>query len=196
MVAIACINQSNKIGAKGKLMYDNKKDMKIFKELTTGNIVIMGRKTWESLPVKPLPGRINLVLSESVEEKEREDLKFFHSKTTLLNWIKKNHPDKEAYVIGGGTVYELLINDCNYAIITKVEDDQVYGDTYFPMDIYDINRWRKEHNIDCGYFTDRNSGKMYRWNVGIFNNTQNETNTDLEELRKKIKSIVKPSSYF
>lgn len=193
MIAIACVDQGNRIGLKGNLLYQNKKDMKIFKELTEDNVVIMGRKTWDSLPRQPLSNRVNIVLTkdEALLEKRKKGVKFFDSKETALSYIKKKYPEKEIFIIGGSKIYEMFINDCDIAIITKIEEDDKYGDAFFPMDIYDIMRWRKEAYIECGLFIDKGEKKMHRWSVGLFNNLKTHTKIDFRDLEKKILSIVK-----
>ena len=62
-IIIACVNELNYIGKDNKLLYTIKEDLNHFKNLTNGNVVIMGRKTYESLPKKPLPNRINIILT-------------------------------------------------------------------------------------------------------------------------------------
>ena len=66
---LVAYDENRVIGNEGRLPWDLPKDLKLFKERTLDNIVIMGRKTWESLPVKPLPKRLNIVVSKSWNEK-------------------------------------------------------------------------------------------------------------------------------
>jgi hypothetical protein len=79
MNLIVCFNQKNVIGAKNAIPWHLPSDLKRFKHLTQGHIVVMGRKTYESLPVKPLPNRINIVITSNPENFEpKENIHFIH----------------------------------------------------------------------------------------------------------------------
>lgn len=133
---IACINQKRVIGKDGKLLYHISNDLSNFKSMTLGNVVIMGRKTFESLPdSKPLPGRINIILTNNVEYSvEPNDNVFItHSLQDTVELCQALFPDKEWFVIGGGNIYSQFMDNklVDEMRLTIVNDDKD-GDTLFP----------------------------------------------------------------
>ena len=126
---IVAKSKNNVIGNKGKLPWNISEDLKRFKELTTDNVVIMGRKTYESLPdkSKPLPNRINIIISRDENYTAPNCLVFNDIKTA----IRKAGTNKEVFIIGGGEIYKEGLNYADKLYITEVEND-VVGDTYFP----------------------------------------------------------------
>ena len=108
------------IGKDGELLFPIKQDMARFRELTVGNIVIMGRKTLNSLPNgKPLPDRVNIVLTHD-KNFTCENVTVCHSVDELADTVHA-YPQKQAFVIGGGEIYRLLLPYCNTAYITRVD---------------------------------------------------------------------------
>lgn len=130
MNLIAAVDKRWGIGKNGQLLVNIPEDMKLFRQETYGKVVIMGRKTYESLPnSSSLEGRTNIVLTKSKEYKNK-DVVIFHSLGEVLEYVKQ-FDSKDVYVIGGGSVYEQFLPYCNTAHITKI--DYVYdSDTYFP----------------------------------------------------------------
>ena len=126
---IVAKSENNVIGNKGRIPWHIPNDLKRFKELTTNNIVIMGRKTFESLPEKyrPLPNRINIILSKDKSYKPKCCMVFDNIKKAL----KKAGNDKEIFIIGGGEIYKEGLKYANKVYITEVDGD-FDGDTYFP----------------------------------------------------------------
>ena len=124
------------IGKDGKLLFKIPEDLRLFKQLTTGNIVLMGRKTFDSIGCKPLPDRINIVIS-SAKEYENESVIVFDNLETAVEYCKHNFSDKDLYVIGGGQVYEECIKYADEIILTKYNKVYEDADTYFPVDIMD-----------------------------------------------------------
>ena len=107
------------IGRDGRLLFPIKRDMTQFRELTTGNIVIMGRKTLDSLPDgKPLADRVNVVLTRN-KNFIRDGVIVCHSVDELADAVDR-YPQKQAFVIGGGEIYRELLPYCNTAYITRV----------------------------------------------------------------------------
>ena len=136
MIAIAAVDANWGIGKNGQLLEHLSLDMKHFARLTKSNennIVIMGRKTLESMPNgKPLPGRRNIIVSR--KPSFTKDSLTYHSLSTAVKMAKivaKNH-QSSIYVIGGGSIYEQLIDKCSLAIITKIHKTYEGVDTYFP----------------------------------------------------------------
>ena len=126
LTIIAAASTNNIIGLDNKLIWDIPRDLKRFKDLTQGHSVIMGRKTFESLP-KPLPNRTNIVVTRNTD--------YHHDGVIVCKSIEdalshcKN--DSQPFVIGGGEIYSQTIN-----IVDKIELTRIYkdyeGDAYFP----------------------------------------------------------------
>ena len=130
MNAIAAVDANWAIGNKNRLLTSIPADMKFFREKTMGHVVVMGRKTLESFPNGlPLKNRINIVLTANRSYKVK-DAVIVHTKEELLEELKK-YDSNELYVIGGGSIYEMLIPYCDTAYITKI-DHAYAADTYFP----------------------------------------------------------------
>ena len=138
MNAIAAVDANCAIGNKNRLLTSIPADMKFFREKTMGHVVVMGRKTLESFPNGlPLKNRINIVLTANRSYKVKDAI-IVHTKEELLEELKK-YDSNELYVIGGGSIYEMLIPYCDTAYITKI--DHVYAaDTYFP-NLDQMNDW-------------------------------------------------------
>jgi len=96
------------IAANRKLPHNSPEDMSRFQKLTTGGVVIMGRKTFESIG-KPLPNRFNIVISSQEDYSPPEGGLLVSSLEAALSFAKKLHPDKEVWIIGGGQVYREAI---------------------------------------------------------------------------------------
>ena len=118
------------IGKDNKLLVRIPADMKFFRETTTGKVVVMGRKTLESFPNGlPLKNRINIVLTKNLSYQVKDAI-VVHSKEELDQELKKYNSD-DIYVIGGGSVYEMLLKECDIAHVTKI--NYTYeADTFFP----------------------------------------------------------------
>ena len=130
MKLIAAVDSKWAIGYKDKLLVHIPEDMKNFRNLTMGNVVVLGRKTLAGFPNGlPLAGRTNIILSTR-EDFTAKDAIIAHSKEELFEILKQYDSDS-IYVIGGGSVYELLEPYCDEAIITKI-DYSYQADTYFP----------------------------------------------------------------
>lgn len=116
------------IGSEGELLYHIRGDMKFFRRHTLGKTVLMGRKTLESFPGgKPLPDRVNVVLSANPEFR-REDVDICRSVPEALELLKD---DPEVMLIGGAAVYEQFLPYCERAWVTRVQAVKP-ADTYFP----------------------------------------------------------------
>lgn len=118
------------IGKDNKLLVRIPADMKFFRETTTGKVVVMGRKTLESFPNGlPLKNRTNIVLTANPDYQAKGAV-LVHGKAELAEELKK-YNDKEIYVIGGESVYRMLLDQCDTAYVTKI-DYQYEADTFFP----------------------------------------------------------------
>ena len=101
-IIIVAVSENDAIGKDNKLLFHLKEDMQNFKRLTTSNVVIMGRKTYESIG-KPLKDRINIVISRS-DNKDEENLIWVHSLEEAMKKAKEY--EKDIYIIGGGSIYK------------------------------------------------------------------------------------------
>ena len=130
---IACVDKNFAVGNGGKLLFRIREDMKLFREITMGSIVIMGRKTYEEIG-KPLEGRINVVLSRS--DISIDGVHVFRSVEMVKVFCEStNNHKKDVFVIGGGEVWNLFRRYVTQIHITKVPDDCKDHDTLFPYDI-------------------------------------------------------------
>lgn len=123
------------IGRDGGLLTSLPADMKHFRETTAGSTVVMGRKTYESFPKRPLPNRENCVISRTVSG--FEGAKAFKTVESFLNYA--SGVSGEIYVIGGGEIYAELLPYCDRAVITRVYEC-FGGDTFF-ADIGRLPDW-------------------------------------------------------
>ena len=133
---IVAVDKKFAIGKSGSLLFKIPEDLRLFKQLTTGNIVLMGRKTFESIGYKPLPDRINIVIS-STKKYEIEGVINLDNLETAVECSKRKFPDKDLYIIGGGQIYEQGIKYADEVILTKYNKLYEDADTYFPVDIMD-----------------------------------------------------------
>jgi dihydrofolate reductase len=129
---VAAIGNNFELGARGSLLWHLPADLKRFKELTIGHHVLMGRKTFESIPEKfrPLPNRINVILTSNLTY-VAPGCKVVHSLTEAIDSAKSSG-ESELMVIGGGEVYRLSLPLADILYITWVESDFLEADTFFP----------------------------------------------------------------
>ena len=133
--AIVAVDQNWGIGYKGELLEHLPPDLKYFKELTVGKPVIMGRKTWDSLPKQPLPNRPNIVVSHVEIPYVYKDASFWNMeffKQQAWYVLQKCNPEDEWFIIGGGSIYEQLLPFCDRVYVTKILKEHKNVDTYFP----------------------------------------------------------------
>ena len=130
MNLIVATDKNWAIGHENKLLVSIPADMKFFREMTTGKVVVMGRKTLESFPGGlPLKNRINVVLTKN-KDYHVKDAVVVHSVEEALEELEK-YDTKDVYVIGGDTVYRQMLPYCDTAHVTKI-DHAYEADTYFP----------------------------------------------------------------
>ncbi|NPV13269.1 MAG: dihydrofolate reductase [Ignavibacteria bacterium] len=126
------------IGKDNKLLWHLPNDLKLFKKLTSNKIVIMGRKTYDSLPNKPLPNRLNVVLcNDDPTFSPDPSVIVLETVNEVLDFVK-NYND-ESFIIGGGMIYKLFLPYVDKIYMTTVHVD-VEGDTYAPV-IFDY-QWK------------------------------------------------------
>lgn len=125
---IAAIDRHNAIGFENKLLFWLPNDLKRFKALTTGNTIIMGRKTFESLPKGALPNRRNVVLSSNPAT-NCQGAEVFPSLEAAL---QSCHPDEQVYIIGGASVYQQALPFADTLCLTEIDDEAPEADAFFP----------------------------------------------------------------
>ena len=130
MNLIVAVDKNWAIGKDNKLLVSIPQDMKFFRETTMGKVVVMGRKTLETFPGgQPLKKRTNIVLTRD-KNYQMKDAIVVHNVEELLEELK-NYEEEEIFVIGGESVYRLLLPYCKVAHVTKI-DHTYEADTYFP----------------------------------------------------------------
>ena len=134
---IVAIAENNAIGKDNDLLWHISEDLKYFKRITLGSPIIMGRKTWESLPFKPLPKRENIVISNNKDYK-LDNATVFHSLEEAVQYVKKF---ENCFIIGGGMIYNTILPFCDKLYITKVHKS-FEADTFFTE--IDSNQWELE----------------------------------------------------
>ncbi len=142
---IAAIDKNRGIGKNGELLVRIPKDHKRFREMTTGKVVVLGRKTLATFPQGiPLPDRTNIVLSANPDFKVK-GAQVVHSVDELLEELKEYDSD-DVYVIGGESIYSQLLPYCDRAYMTEI--DYAYdADSYFP-DFLTGGEWEKVSESD------------------------------------------------
>ncbi len=137
---VVALSNNNVIGVNNSLPWNLKTDLAHFKNYTSNKIIVMGRKTYESIG-RPLPNRINLIVSNTIKEINGAEL--FKSTEDAINkakelCINKNHD--EIIIIGGGYLFRDTLSITNKLVLTKV-DCNIEGDVFYP-DI-DLDEWEK-----------------------------------------------------
>ncbi len=151
MNLIVVVDNKWGIGKNNDLLFSLKKDMAFFRQTTTGKVVVMGAKTFATFPNGALPNRVNVVLDHQGND---------HDGATTVKTVEElfallqKYDDQEVFVIGGATVYKLLLDFCSVAYVTKVQAD---GDAevFFPI-LDEHPRWQlvdKSEDIVDGDYT-------------------------------------------
>jgi len=146
---IVAVAKNNVIGKDNKLIWHLPEDLKRFKRLTSGKNIIMGRKTFESLG-RILPDRKHIILCNDMEMNINNDRVIVVDDISKLDSYINS--DEENFVIGGATIYKLLMPMCDKLYITHI-DEEFDGDVYFPE--VDLNVW-KEENVEDGITNEEN----------------------------------------
>ena len=155
LTIIAAVSINNVIGNKNKLIWKLSNDLKRFKNLTTNHSVIMGRKTFETLP-NPLPDRDNIVITRDTNY-SKPNIQVCSSIEDAINLTKT---DTQPFIIGGGEIYTQTINIVDKIELTRVHEE-FDGDAYFPeipLDIFELINEENynsdlENEFDYSYLT-------------------------------------------
>ena len=143
---IAAVGENNEIGYGNQLLWRLPADLRRFKELTVGHPVVMGRKTFESLPNGPLPDRKNIILSRNPNFSHEKCLVF----SSLADALIKLSGENEVYVIGGSQVYRQALPHADKLYMTRVHAHFPDADAFFP--VIHWNQWKKTN--ETGYPAD------------------------------------------
>lgn len=143
---IAAVDRNLGIGFQNKLLFWLPNDLKRFKALTTGNTIIMGRKTFESLPKGALPNRRNVVLSSNPAT-QCPGVEIF---PTLEAALQSCQPEEQVYIIGGASVYKQAMPLADMLCLTEIDAEAPQVDAYFPVVESAIwhEKSRESHLID------------------------------------------------
>lgn len=166
IIVAYCLNRG--IGINNRIPWYIPEDLIFFKNKTLKtfnpsniNAVIMGRKTWESLNKKPLKGRINIVVSNTLQKDTKKNILIFSNLTESINFIKNNYQNEveNVFIIGGSELYKEALNNniCNKLYITKIESEYKC-DVFFPnIDTENYNQseynYYEYNNIKYSRFT-------------------------------------------
>ena len=131
---IVAVSEDWGIGKDNELLWHISEDLKRFKRLTSGKTVIMGKKTWESLPKRPLPGRKNIVLTDKADELIENSVTAY----SIEDALGKCEKNDEIFIIGGGSIYRQFMPISDRLYITHVHK-KAPADIYFPE--IDLSIW-------------------------------------------------------
>ena len=130
MNIIVAVDKNWGIGNRGELLVSIPKDQKMFRQETTGKVVVFGRKTLDTFPQKqPLPYRTNIILTHDKSFRVKDAI-VVHSIEELLEELKK-YPSRDVYIIGGESIYQQMLPYCDTAHITQI-DHEYQADAFFP----------------------------------------------------------------
>lgn len=139
LALIVAFSKNRVIGKNGKIPWDIEGEKQRFKELTTGNIIVMGRRTYEEIGF-PLPNRETIVVSRT-KNFNQEHCTTVKSLEEALEVAKENWTEKDVFISGGEKLYKEAVSFVERMYITEIEKE-IEGDTYFP--VFDENEFKKE----------------------------------------------------
>lgn len=138
---IVAIAANYAIGKDNDLLWHISDDLKRFKLLTEGHFIVMGKRTYYSLPRRPLPKRTNMVITDIAHEQIDDCLMTY----SIDEAIEKMDSVKENFIIGGGSIYKQFMPFANKLYITRVHQD-FEADTFFPE--ISLNEWKLVEKVD------------------------------------------------
>lgn len=130
------------IGKNNELLWQLSDDLKLFKKLTTENVILMGRNTFESIG-RPLPNRVNIIISRTF--KKIEGCLVFSEIQEALDFVQNEYPDKKLYFIGGASIYQAAIALVDEMHISRVDAHYADADTFFPIVNWDEWKLQEAH---------------------------------------------------
>ena len=138
---IVAIASNYAIGKDNDLLWHISKDLKRFKQITKDHYIVMGKRTYYSLPVRPLPNRTSLIITDIANEEIGNCLMAY----SIEDAVNKMDSSKENFVIGGGSIYEQFMPIANKLYITRVHKE-FEADTFFPE--ISLNEWELTFHED------------------------------------------------
>ena len=138
---IVAIASNNAIGKDNDLLWHISKDLKRFKGMTLDHFIVMGKKTYFSLPKRPLPNRTSMIITD-VEGEEIDGCLMAYS---IEDAIAKMDSEKENFIIGGGSIYSQFLKHADKMYITRVHR-KFEGDTFFPE--FSLDDWKLKEKED------------------------------------------------
>lgn len=145
IAAIVAVDNNWGIGFNGELLERIPDDLKRFKQLTDDSTVVMGRKTWDSLPKKPLPNRFNIIVTS--QEADDNDIDIKHSSMEEVKAFLELDLGIPVFIIGGGMIYRELLPYCQEVYVTKILKDHNNVDTYFP-NLDEMEEWEQDESSE------------------------------------------------
>ncbi|HVF30084.1 MAG TPA: dihydrofolate reductase [Pyrinomonadaceae bacterium] len=145
IIAIIAIARNLAIGKDGKLPWHYPADLKFFKQTTTGNAVVMGWNTWQSIG-KPLPNRVNIVLSSRGELQDQPGVDLMRSKADVIRFARDFEGD--TFIMGGSKTYDTFADEIEKWIVTDVPVNVDDADTFMPSDF--LEGFEQTDRIDLG----------------------------------------------
>lgn len=156
---LVAIDNNNIIGTNNTIPWHIPEDLKRFQEITLNNVIVMGRKTFESLPNGKLKNRINIVITNNITNKNTDNDLIFTNMNNFYTIIDNYISNKKIYIIGGSEIYKLFYNNCKIIHLTKVYLESE-GSVYFPIN---INNYVSTYNSDI--YTSKNNNIKYQFNT-------------------------------
>lgn len=145
IAAIVAVDNNWGIGFNGELLERIPDDLKRFKQLTDDSTVVMGRKTWDSLPKKPLPNRFNIIVTS--QEVDDNDIDIKHSSMEEVKAFLELDLGIPVFIIGGGIIYRELLPYCQEVYVTKILKNHDNVDTYFP-NLDEMEEWEQDESSE------------------------------------------------
>jgi dihydrofolate reductase len=160
IIGIVAVARDGAIGRDGRLPWRYPSDLKFFKEQTTGHACLMGRRTWQGLS-KPLPGRLNVVLSRGAGPEPRESVVWLREASSALSLAPYLKCD--LYVIGGARVYAEFAPRIERWVVTDIPLTVEDADTFMPPDFLEgfeqYDSRRLDHELTVGFYRRRMTGE-------------------------------------
>jgi len=163
---IVAMNDKGLIGIDNKIPWYIPEDLNHFSKTTKHSIVIMGRKTYDSLPTGPLPNRINIVLSREPTAALDRNVIFTNSES-VFSILKQYPPNMKVFIIGGSEIYKLFFHMCNLLHITTVSndtEDDGKSKSFFPYSMEYINKYYDKIE-ESEMFYSKNDNTPYRFST-------------------------------
>lgn len=147
IIGIVAIAKNYAIGKDGKLPWHYSADLKFFKETTTGSAIVMGSNTWRSLG-KPLPNRLNIVLSRSNSIETQPGVLLLRSREEVI--ALSQYLKSDLFIIGGAKTFETFADSVDEWIVTRIPETVEGADVYMPGDFLDSFKIRETRDLDDG----------------------------------------------